>query len=456
MQTDLINNLWVLIAGLLVFTMTISVGFLEIGELGHRMDRSLYKTLIITGFALFFMGLIGFNIAFAPTIGGVIGNPFYSNIFLGLFSSTLSGSLTGVFWLTGTKFFDTGLSLGTYFLFETAFASVTLALVAVVVLRKIKLSAFMIFAVIYFALIWTLPAAWIWNPTGWLYTMGVRDFAGGLVVHAAAGFAAIAIMIRIWQEEKRRGLKQSLVEKINLNSGWLTLSILLLWVGWFGFNPGSELAFTNETVIVVITTFLAAASAMVSTMATKFLISKEDPGVLYGVNGVLMGLIVITPLAGYVSPGSAVIIGLISGPIFVFAERIFSKPKWYTDPVGVLPGHTVGGIFGLLMIAFFTQTAFAGASGASNLPNGLLFGGGFAALYQLGLESFAVIVVGAFVFTASYLSIYAISMVLKGILQESVYNKSSISDFQEEINQKHSIPQDSVIAEFSVSDSPEK
>ena len=84
MQTVLINNLWVLVAALLVFTMTISVGFLEIGELGHRMDRSLYKTLIITGFALFFMGLIGFNIAFAPTVGGVIGNPFYSNSILGI------------------------------------------------------------------------------------------------------------------------------------------------------------------------------------------------------------------------------------------------------------------------------------------------------------------------------------------------------------------------------------
>ena len=163
----------------------------------------MYKTLIITGFALFFMGLIGFNIAFAPTIDGIIGNPGYSNVFLGLFSTTLPGELTGVFWLTGTKFFDTGLSTGTYFLFETSFASVTLALVAVVVLRKIKLSAFMLFSIIYFVFIWTLPAAWIWNPTGWLYMLGVRDFAGGIVVHAAAGFAAIAIMVRIWQEEKK-------------------------------------------------------------------------------------------------------------------------------------------------------------------------------------------------------------------------------------------------------------
>lgn len=427
MLPNLINDLWVLLASLLVFTMTISVGFLEIGELNHKLDRSLYKTLIITGFSLFFMGLIGFNIAFAPTIGGVIGNPFYSNIFIGLFSTNLSGGLSDVFWLTGRNFFDTGLSTGTYFLFETAFASVTLALVGVVVLRKMKMSAFILFSIIYFIFIYTLPAAWIWNPTGWLYLMGVRDFAGGLVVHGAAGFAALAILVRIWQEEKKKGLKQSKIEHASLNYGWLTLAIILLWVGWFGFNPGSELSFTSETVMVVITTFLAAASAMVSTLGTKFLISKHDPGLIYGVNGVLMGLIVITPLAGYVSPGSAVILGLISGPIFVYAEKLLSRPKWYSDPVGVLPGHLVGGVFGLLMIAFFTQTAFATASGASNLPNGILFGGGIMALHQFGLEAFAVAVVGLFVFTASYISVYAISKLLKGMLQENEYTDQIIN-----------------------------
>ncbi|MGP6207076.1 ammonium transporter [Cuniculiplasma sp. SKW3] len=421
MQPNLINDMWVLLAALLVFTMTISVGFLEIGELNHKIDRSLYKTLIITGLSLFFMGLIGFNIAFAPTIDGVIGNPFYSNVFLGLFSANLSGGLTGVFWLTGKNYFNTGLSTGTYFLFETAFASVTLALVGVVVLRKIKMSAFVLFSVAYFIFIYTIPAAWIWNPTGWLYMMGVRDFAGGLVVHGAAGFAALAILVRIWQEEKKKGLTETKREHPSVNSGWLALAVILLWVGWFGFNPGSELGFTTETVIVVITTFLAASSAMVSTMGTKYLISKQDPGLTYGVNGVLMGLIVITPLAGYVSPGSAVILGLISGPLFVYAEKILSRAKWYSDPIGVLPGHMVGGIFGLFMIGFFTQTSFANASGSPNLPNGILFDGGITALHQLGLEIFAVIVVGAFVFTASYISIYLVGKLLRGILMDDEY-----------------------------------
>ncbi len=420
MTPNLIGNLWVLVAGLLVFSMTISVGFLEIGELNSKMDRSLLKTLLITVLALFVMGAFGFNIAFAPLYGGFIGDPLYHGAFLGLFSSKDPADYLNVFWSMGPSYFNAGLFTGTYFFFETAFASVTLALVAVIVLRKMKMSSFAIYSVVYFLIIWTLPAAWIWNPEGWLFKMGVRDFAGGLIVHGAAGFAALAILLRIWQEEKAHGLKRSIKETIHLNKPWLTLSILLLWMGWFGFNPGSELFLGAETVVVGITTFLAASSAMVSTMLTKYILTRENPGLLYAVNGVLMGLIIITPLAGFVSPGSAVLLGIIGGPLFIWAEKAFSKAKWFSDPVGVLPGHAVGGVFGLLMIAFFTQRFFALQSGDGVLPNGLFFGGGLAALRQLGLEIFAVIVVGAFVFTVSYVTLYVISKTSHGILTDYI------------------------------------
>ena len=136
-------------------------------------------------------------------------------------------------------FFNTGLTPATYFLFETAFAAVTLALVALVVLRKMKLRAFVCYSIVYFVLIWNLPAAWIWNPTGWLARRGMVDFAGGLVVHGAAGAAGLAIVLQIWREERRLGLRRSPQAQIRLSPGWLTLAILLLWVGWFGFNPGS-------------------------------------------------------------------------------------------------------------------------------------------------------------------------------------------------------------------------
>lgn len=252
--------------------------------------------------------------------------------------------------------------------------------------------------------------------------MGVRDFAGGLVVHGAAGMAGFAIVLKIWQEEKRKGLKVSPVTALSVNPGWLTLSILLLWVGWFGFNPGSVLAFNNEAMIVVITTFLAAASAFLSLMFFQYLITKQNPGLPYSVNGVLIGLVIITPIAGFVSPLSAVILGLLGGPVFLAGEKFFDRMKWFSDPVGLFPGHLLGGIFGVAMIAFFTQKAFAAASGNSNLPNGLLFGGGMAAIHQLGLEMFAVVVVAVVVFTISYICLWLIGLAMHGITTD--YNKN--------------------------------
>jgi Amt family ammonium transporter len=409
----LANNLWVIIAGLLVFTMTIAVGFLEVGELGERLNISLLKTILMTGIALVVMAVVGFNTAFAPTVGGFIGNPFYGP---GLLLGGFSGDVAGVWWSVSSQ----GLKLGTYFLFETAFAAVTLALVGVIVLRKMKLGAFLAYAVVYFVLIWNLPAAWIWNPSGWLASLGMVDFAGGLVVHGAAGAAGLAILYHMWREERRSGLARSAQEPITLSPGWLTLAILLLWVGWFGFNPGSVLAFNAEAIVVVLTTFLAAASAMVSLTLCAYVATRESPGPLYAVNGILMGLIIITPLAGFVSPGSAVIVGLLGGPLFLTAERWFARFRWFADPVGLLPGHLVGGLFGVVMIAFFTQTAFAAGSGFPTLPNGLLFGGGGAAIKQLGIEVFGILAVVALVFTLSYATVSVIKEVLGDITVSAV------------------------------------
>ncbi len=417
-----LNNLWVIIAALLVFIMTIAVGFLEIGEFGERYDRALLKTLLMMGSAIFFMAFIGFNDAFAPTIGGIIGNPLYNGVFLGGFNPNVAGILNGVWWSMTSNFFGTGLTTTTYFLFETAFAAVTLALVGLIVLRKVRMSAFFLYSVVYFILIWAIPAAWIWNPLGWLAKMGMVDFAGGLVVHGAAGAAGLGIMLRIWQEEKRKKLKSSPQVNVKVNGGWLTLGLLLLWIGWFGFNPGSVLQFNTEALVVVITTFLAAAAACLSTMVfTKFML-KRRPQLIDAVNGVLMGLIVITPLAGFVSIGSAAILGILGGPIFVWGEKFFANRKWFTDPAGLLAGHTMGGIFGVLMIAIFAQQAFAAGSGFPGLPNGLLFGGGMAALTQLGVEALGVVAVMATVFLLSYITCWAIAQAMHGSITRKDYN----------------------------------
>ncbi len=404
----LANNLWVLVCGLFVFMMTIAVGLLEVGELGERVIQSLVKTILITGLAVLVMAVIGFNTAFAPTLGGIIGNPFYGP---GLILGAFSPGITDSWWSVS----GAGLRTGTYFLFETAFAAVTLALVGVVALHKMKLSAFAIYSVVYFVVIWALPAAWIWNPSGWLAKLGMVDFAGGLVVHGAAGAAGLGIVWQIWREEKASGRKTSEVVPYRVNAGWLTTAILLLWVGWFGFNPGSVLAFNDEAIVVVETTFIAAAAAMVSTSLTAYMLTKELFNPLYVVNGILMGLIVITPLAGFVSPGSALILGVLCGPIFCYAERFVGRAKWMSDPVGLFPGHLAGGVFGVLMIAFFAQNQFAAGSGFPTLPNGLLFGGGGAAVKQLGIEVMGIVVAVATVFLLSNLTVRVLAALMKGI-----------------------------------------
>jgi Amt family ammonium transporter len=408
----LANNLWVLLCGLFVFMMTIAVGFLEVGELGERVAGSLVKTILITGLAVLVMAMVGFNTAFAPTsLGGIIGNPLYGpGLFLGGFSPGIADS----WWSVA----GAGLRTGTYFLFETAFASVTLALVGVVALHKMKLSAFAIYSVVYFVLIWALPAAWIWNPSGWLAKLGMVDFAGGLVVHGAAGAAGLGIVWQIWREEKAKGHKVSPPVPYRVNTGWLTIAILLLWVGWFGFNPGSVLAFNDEAIVVVETTFVAAAAAMVSTSMTAYALTSEIFNPLYVVNGILMGLIVITPLAGFVSPGSALILGLLCGPLFVYAEKFVGRATWMSDPVGLFPGHLIGGIFGVLMIAFFAQNQFATGSGFPALPNGVLFGGGGAAVKQFGIEVLGIVVVVVAVFVFSHLTVRVLAALMRGITND--------------------------------------
>jgi Amt family ammonium transporter len=409
--------------------MTIAVGFLEVGELGESLQFSLLKTTLITGGALLVMAFVGFNTAFAPTWGGVIGNPFYGpGFFLGGFSSSGILPASNVWWSMGPAYAGTGLVTGTLFLYETATAAVTFALVGVIFLRKVKLSAIAIFSVVYFALIWSLPAAWIWNPTGWLAKLGMVDFAGGAIVHGAAGAAGIGILIQVWREERARGVPESPKQPMRISPTWLALGILLLWLGWFGFNAGAVFAFNDSAIMVVITTFLCGAAALASLVATAYLAEGAPPDLAWAGNGVLMGLIIITPLAGFVSPGSALVLGLIGGPLFYYANRWIARARWFTDPVGLFPGHLVGGLFGVSMIGVFAQSDYATAAGFPNLPNGLLFGGSTAALHQIGVEVLGIVAVVSVTIVLSFLTMRTIALALGRITTDTTVGTAATSE----------------------------
>ena len=165
----------------------------------------------------------------------------------------------------GAAYFDTGLYTSTYFLFEAAFASVTFALAE----RRRARSSWARSPVLDNLLRADMepPGRMDMEPDRLAVWKGVRDFAGGLVVHAAAGAAGLALVLQIWREERKRGLRESPQVPVRVSSGWLALSVLLLWIGWFGFNAGSVLAFTSSALAVVITTFLAASSCLARTMA---------------------------------------------------------------------------------------------------------------------------------------------------------------------------------------------
>ncbi|MFI5415549.1 MAG: ammonium transporter, partial [Candidatus Lutacidiplasmatales archaeon] len=167
----------------------------------------------------------------------------------------------------------------------------------------------------------------------------------------------------------------------------------------------------------------------VSVLLFRHLFHSQAPSLLDGVNGILMGLIVITPIAGFVSPASAMLLGFLGGPLFLAGELYFAKWKWVSDPVGLLPGHLLGGLFGVAMIAFFAQPAYSGAlpgvASLPTLPAGLLFGGGTAAVRQLGIEMFGVVVVMVVVFVLSFATAWVLARTMGGITTD--YQKEGIA-----------------------------
>jgi ammonium transporter, Amt family len=359
-----INNLWLLLATFLVMFMQPGFALVEAGFTRSKNTANiLMKNLMDFAFGALFYWLIGYSIMYGSSLfGGLIGNPF-------------------------EKFAFDSAGFGDYadytdIMFQTVFAATAATIVSGAMAERTKFSAYLIFSIAITLFIYPISGHWLWGG-GWLSSLGFIDFAGSTLVHSVGAWVGLAgaatIGARIGKYDKDG--KAKAIPGHNLALG--ALGVFILWFGWFGFNPGSELAAIEGSTIsigkIALTTNLAAAAGAVTAMLVSWFRYKR-PALSISLNGALAGLVAITAGCAAVSPAGAVAIGIIAGFVLPFSVEFFDKVLKIDDPVGAISVHGVCGALGTLLVGVFA------------IDGGLLYGGGFA---QLGKQAIGVVSVGA-------------------------------------------------------------
>ncbi|WP_411274342.1 ammonium transporter [Daejeonella sp.] len=366
---------WVLVATALVFLMTPGLAFFY-GGMVHRKNviSTMIKSVVAAGVVSILWVTVGFSLAFGETQGGFIGNPL---TFL-FFKDVNSGAP----WSLAPT-----IPLTLFALFQLMFAIITPGLVVGAVAERIRFTSYILFICLFSLLVYAPLAHWTWHPEGFLFKMGVFDFAGGTVVHISAGMAALAGALVL----KRRRVHMEHQEIPPANIPYVLIGTGLLWFGWFGFNAGSALGANALAVSAFATTNIAAAAAGLSWMFFDVLRGKK-PSVLGFCIGAVVGLVAITPGAGLVAIPQSIFIGVVSAIISNLAVYWKSKTS-LDDTLDVFPCHGVGGIVGMLLTGLLA-TKTVNAAGA----DGWFYGD--AAFFFTQLKGVAIVV--AFSFTVSY------------------------------------------------------
>lgn len=376
------NNIWMMICTALVFLMHLGFATVESGLARSKNTINiLFKNTIIPGMGLITYALWGFNLMYP-------GSDFAG----GFFGFAGFGIGTGEGYDALTYFDGDGDGIGNYtywtdFLFQGMFAATAATIVSGAVAERIKLTSFMYFSLFLVGIVYPIVGMWEWGG-GWLNALPGElpqfiDFAGSTIVHSTGGWAALAGVIVLGPRIGK--YVDGKIKPIPGHSLPLaTIGVFLLWLGWFGFNGGSVLsAEPSATSLVLVTTCLAAAAGGVGAMFTSaFYLKSLDLSMV--LNGILGGLVGITAGADAMSPNEAMIIGLISGAVVVFAVVFFDKIK-IDDPVGATSVHLVCGILGTLFVGIF---------------------GANASVNQLITQAIGVVAVGLFVFPLSFLAFY--------------------------------------------------
>src|SRR5881398_797381 len=382
------NTLWVVVAAVLVMFMQAGFAFLEAGL--TRMKNAAHiagKNVLIFGVCSLVYWAFGFAIAFGDG-NGVIGTH-------GFFPSTNEMLSIG----KAPYSFFTGIPGATGYLFEVVFAGVSLAIVWGAMAERAKLWVYFAFGA-FFTLVYSVTSHWIWHSGGWLFGLGMQDFAGSTVVHYQGALAALVGALLLGPRIGKFGKDGRANPIPGHNMPYAVLGTLILWFGWFGFNPGSTLAVVTGDKLgyfgyVALTTNLAAAAGALGGILSAWLILRK-PDVSMMLNGVIAALVAITAASGFVAPWAAVVIGLVSGLIAV-AGVLFVERIGIDDPIGAVAVHGMSGVWGTLATGLFAVPALASNLGTGG--GGLVYTGSF---HQLGVQALGLVAVGAFTFSTSY------------------------------------------------------
>ncbi len=341
------NNVWMMICTALVFFMHTGFAFLEIGLTRQKNTINiLFKNVFIICSGLLLYYVFGFNLMYPGDFNGFIAFPDFG----------LPIDETGL----TPEYADGGYTYWTDFLFQGMFAATAATIVSGAVAERIKLGAFMIFVLFYVGLVYPIVGSWQWGG-GFLSTLGgenggFHDFAGSTLVHSVGGWGALVAIYLLGSRIGKFDAEGRLRAIPGHNIPMAAAGVLILWLGWFGFNGGSVLsADPGLTSLVLVTTSLAAAAGGVAAFAVSTLLYKNFDLTMF-LNGILGGLVGITAGADLMSPLEAIAIGLIAGAIIVFGVALIDKLK-LDDPVGAVTVHLICGIWGTLAVGLFGDKA---------------------------------------------------------------------------------------------------
>ncbi len=365
------NTAFMLICASLVMLMTPGLAFFYGGLVGRKNVLTIMiQSFMSLGWTTVIWYAFGYSLCFGPDWHGIIGDPRY---YAFLHNVTLQTMFTGN---------NAGIPLVVHIAYQMMFAIITPALITGAFANRVTFKAYFLFLTGWLIFVYFPFVHMLWSPDGLLAKWGALDFAGGIVVHASAGFAALASVIFIG--------RRHVVENKPHNVPLIALGTGLLWFGWYGFNAGSELQVDSVTASAFLNTDIAASFAAVTWLLVEWAYGRQ-PKFVGLLTGAVAGLATITPAAGYVSPTTAVIYGLLSGLVCYFAVAVKNKAGW-DDALDVWGVHGVGGFLGIVLLGVFASKAWN-----PNGADGLLFGG--AAFFGKQLVSATVCSLWAFLFT---------------------------------------------------------